>query len=514
MRKRGAWILSLVTACVLAHGQQPTVKIAQGEADGKLVLDGTQKAFLGLPYAAPPTGGLRWKAPQPPSAWKGVRDATKFGARCEQWHVWNDYIFLDPGPSEDCLYLNVYAPASAKATSKLPVMVWIHGGGFIAGAGSEPRYTNSAIPSHGAILVTLNYRMGLFGFLASEDLAQENGGHAGNYGLMDMTAALRWVKANIAAFGGDAGNVTIFGESAGSFAVNALTAAPEARGLFQKAIGESGAFFGSAIPMSSVAERGKRDQKWVDALGVKSLAELRNLPAEKLLQAAQKTPGIGFSPDVDGQFLVESVPDTYAAGRQAHVPSIIGWNKDERAGTLSKDMTADKWKAYAKEHYGEKANEFLAAFPAGSDEQAVRSADDFTTNGFLGLGAWKWVEAQSKTGQSPVYRYRFDRPAPPEENHPQGKYAFHSAELEFVFGTLDVRQGAVWNPEDRKLSEQMVSYWTNFARTGDPNGPGLPPWPRYDKERKVIHLDSPITVTSDTTRPQFEFLVMNEARPQ
>jgi para-nitrobenzyl esterase len=350
MSKRGAWILSLVTACVLAHGQQPTVKIAQGEADGKLVLDGTQKAFLGLPYAAPPTGGLRWKAPQPPSAWKGVRDATKFGARCEQWHVWNDYIFLDPGPSEDCLYLNVYAPASAKATSKLPVMVWIHGGGFIAGAGSEPRYTNSAIPSHGAILVTLNYRMGLFGFLASEDLAQENGGHAGNYGLMDMTAALRWVKANIAAFGGDAGNVTIFGESAGSFAVNALTAAPEARGLFQKAIGESGAFFGSAIPMSSVAERGKRDQKWVDALGVKSLAELRNLPAEKLLQAAQKTPGIGFSPDVDGQFLVESVPDTYAAGRQAHVPSIIGWNKDERAETLSKDMTADKWKAYAKEH--------------------------------------------------------------------------------------------------------------------------------------------------------------------
>ena len=520
MSKRVTWILRVVIACMLAHGRimlaaptQPTVKTVQGDAAGKWILNDTQKAFLGLPYAAPPINELRWKAPQPPSAWKGVRDATKFAARCEQWHVWNDYIFLDSGPSEDCLYLNVYAPASAYQTSKLPVMVWIHGGGFIAGAGSEPRYTNSALVSKGVILVTLNYRLGLFGFLASEDLAKENAGHAGNYGLMDMTAALRWVKANISAFGGDAGNVTIFGESAGSFAISALTTAPEARGLFHKVIGESGAFFGVAIPLSPAAERAKRDQDWVNALGVKSVADLRQMPAEKLLEAAQKKPGIPFSPTVDGQFLVEPVPDTYAAGRQAHVPSIIGWNRDERTGTLSKDMTAAKWKAYAKEHYGEKADEFLAAFPANGDEQAVRSADDFTTNAFIALGAWKWAEAQSKTGQSPVYRFRFDRPAPPEENHPQGKYAFHSDELEYVFGTLDARHGAVWHPEDRKLSEQMVSYWTNFARTGDPNGKDLPRWPRYDKAQKVLHLDSPITVTPDTTRPQSEFLVTNESRP-
>lgn len=519
MFKRSRWIVAAITACVLSHciafaaPPAPTVKTTQGEATGKWIMDGTQKAFLGLPYAAPPSGELRWKAPQPPSTWKGVRDATKFGARCEQWHIWNDYIFLDAGPSEDCLFLNVYTPASAKQTSKFPVMVWIHGGGFIAGAGSEPRYTNSALVSKGVILVTLNYRLGLFGFLASDGLAKENGGHAGNYGLMDMASALQWVKANISAFGGDPNNVTVFGESAGSFAVSALTAAPSSQKLFSKFIGESGAFFGGAIPMSSINERGKRDQAFVDAFGVKSLAELRSLPVEKLLDAAKKQGGIGFSPVVDGQFLIEPVPDTYAAGRQAHVPSIIGWNHDERTDTLSKGMTATRWKTYATEHYGPQADAFLAAFPANTDEQAIRSADDFTTNAFIATGSWKWAEAQVNTGQSPVYRFRFDRPAPPEENHPQGKYAFHSDELEYVFGTLDVRHGAVWHPEDRALSEQVITYWTNFARTSDPNGKGLPSWPRYDKEQKVLHLDSPITVTPDTTRQEFEFLVTNETQP-
>ncbi|WP_229668769.1 carboxylesterase/lipase family protein [Edaphobacter acidisoli] len=489
-----------------AQAAAPKVKTTQGEAAGKWIHDGKEKAFFGLPYAAPPTGDLRWKAPEPPAKWSGVRDATKFGNRCEQWHVWDDYIFTDAGPSEDCLYLNVYEPAAAKRGGKLPVMVWIHGGGFLAGAGSEPRYTNPALVAKGVIVVTLNYRLNVFGFLASEDLAKEQGGHAGNYGLMDIVAALRWVKANIGAFGGDANNVTIFGESAGSFAVSALSVAPSARGLFQKEIGESGAFFGSVIPMTSASERAKRDQAFVTSLGATSLEELRAMPADKILDAAKKQRGIGFSAVVDGSFLPESLPDAYAAGREAHVPSIIGWNRDERAGVLSKGMTAEKWKAFAKEHYGDKADEFLAAFPGNIDEQAVRSADDFTTNGFIAMGAWRWVEGQSKTGQAPVYRYRFDRPAPAEPLHPTGKYAFHSTELEYVFGTLDVRHGATWQPADRKLSDEVITYWTNFARTGDPNGGGLPQWPRYDKEKMVIHLDDPITVTLDTTRAEFEFM--------
>jgi para-nitrobenzyl esterase len=460
-----------------------------------------------MPYAAPPVGALRWKAPQPPASWKGVRDATQFAHRCEQWQIWADYLFLDPGPSEDCLYLNVYTPANAARRGKLPVMFWIHGGGFAAGAGSEPRYTNSALVSRGVVLVTINYRLGVFCFLASEDLAKEGQGSAGNYGLMDMVAALRWVKANIASFGGDPENVTIFGESAGSFSVSALLAAPKARGLFHKAIGESGAFFGNAIAMNPLAERAPRDREWVNSLGAKNLAELRAMPAGKLIEAASKKPVVWFSPVIDGEFLTEPVADTYAAGRQARVPAIIGWNCDERAGTLSKGMTAEKWKAFAGENYGKQAAQFLAVFPGNSDQEAVRSADAYTTAGFIGLGAWRWAEAQARSGQAPVYRFRFDLPAPPSEMHPEGKYAFHSDELEYVFGTLDARHGTTWRSEDRILSGQIMDYWTNFARTGNPNGNGLPRWPRFDTEKQLIHLDRAITISPDISAPQFEFLL-------
>lgn len=499
--------VSLLLLSVSSAIAQPalTVATAQGKATGKLIRNGSQRAFLGLPYAAPPVGDLRWRAPLPASVWSGVRDATQFGARCQQWHVWEDYIFQEAGPSEDCLFLNVYTPAAVPSSRKLPVMVWIHGGGFIAGAGSEPRYSDSPLVDRGVVLVTMNYRLGVFGFLASDDLLKENGGHAGNYALMDMIAALQWVKANISAFGGNANNVTIFGESAGSFAVSALTSAPGAQGLFHKVIGESGALFNGAIPMGTLAERGAQDQAWADSTGAKSLADLRAMPADKILDAVKNSKGASFTPVLDGKVLVQSPSDAYAAGRQAKVPALIGWNHDERTGTLSKNLTAAKWKAYTTEHYGAHADDFLKAFPAATDEEAQRSADMLTTAQFIGLATWRWAEAAAATGKVPVYRYSFDKLSPAERLHPLPK-AFHSAELEYVFGTLDVRKGATWTQADRTLSTQMIGYWTNFAKTGDPNGSGLPTWPRYDTGKAVLHLDTTITSGPDANRAAYQFL--------
>ncbi len=496
-----------------------TVKTGQGKVHGKTIHFGKVKAFLGLPYAAAPVGALRWRAPQPPVRWKGVRDATNFGAHCAQNPLFEDVVFEDGGGSEDCLFLNVYAPAGARRKSRLPVMFWIHGGGYAAGASSEPRHNGDFLPLKGVVLVTINYRLGVFGFLATADLAREANGAAGDYGLLDMVAALQWVRANIGSFGGDAQNVTIFGESAGSFAVSTLMASPLATGLFQKAIGESGAAFHGVLPIDPLDAREKKDGAWAASLGVHSLEELRALPTEKILAAVKGKSMADFSPVVDGRLLTEPVPETYAAGKQVHVPLLAGWNRDEGSFAAGA-MTVEKWKAYADERFHERAAEFLSLYPGQSDAQAERSKIDYTGDAFIAFGTWKWIEAQRKTGapgdrslspgwqtgDSPVFRYHFELAAPTSRFHPVS-FAFHSDEIEYVFGTLETRPGADWRPEDRKLSEQMMGYWTNFAKTGDPNGPGLPAWPRYDKASALIHLDSTITTGPDTVRPRYEFLL-------
>jgi para-nitrobenzyl esterase len=494
------------------------VKIEQGQIHGKLINDQKVRAFLGIPYAAPPVGDLRWKAPASPSHWKGVRDATQYGAHCMQSHIFDDMIFQDSGPSEDCLYLNVFAPSDANPRTKLPVMFWIHGGGHNAGSASEPRHNGDFLPTKGVVLVTINYRLGVFGFLATSNLAKESGGAAGNYGLMDMVAALQWVKENITRFGGDPGNVTIFGESAGSTAVSALMAAQPARGLFQKAIGESGAALeiGSHGP-EELETVEKHEQAWVESLGATSLTpmtlvQLRALPTETILAAANAKGAPSFPQVVDGRFLTEPVADTYAAGRQAHVPLLAGWNRDEFFFP-SLGMTADKWKANAATKFGDHASEFLSVYPGDSDEQAVRSAIDYNSDTFIAFSTWKWVQAQVKTGDALVYRYHLELAATPSKFHP-GSYAFHSDDIEYVFGTLDTRPGAVVRPEDRKLSEEMMDYWTNFAKTCDPNGAGLPEWPRFDKTGKVIHLDSAITARPDTTQARYEFLLENPGKTE
>ena len=488
-----------------AYADSLTVKTEQGKVHGKTINDGKVRAFLGLPYAAPPVGDLRWKAPQPPTRWKGDRDASKYGAHCAQGHVFDDMVFQDNGPSEDCLFLNVYAPADASKKSDLPVMFWIHGGGYYGGASSEPRHNGDFLPTKGVILVTINYRLGVFGFLATDDLAREADGTAGNYGLLDMVSALQWVKANIKGFGGSPDNVTIFGESAGSFAVSTLMASPLAKGLFQKAIGESGAAFGEGRAADPLATREKEDGAWVASLGVSSLAELRALPTDKVLEAARHKRG-GFPPDIDGKLLTEPVPDTYAAGRQAHVPLLAGWNRDEGGAPGGRNVTPEQWKAVAASVFKDRSAEFLKVYPGDTGVEAERSAIDYGGDSFIAFGTWKWLEAHRKTGDSPVYRYHFELAALPSKYH-GGTAAFHSDDIEYVFGALDTRPGETVRPEDRKLSEQMMGYWTNFARTGDPNGPGLPEWPKYDKDDSLIHLDSTITSGPDALRPRYEFLL-------
>ena len=501
-----------------ASADSLTVKTAQGKAHGKTINDGKVRAFLGLPYAAPPIGELRWKAPAPALKWKGTRDATNYGAHCVQGHVYNDMIFQDSGENEDCLFLNVFAPATAVKNSKLPVMFWIHGGGYYGGSASEPRHNGDFLPLKGVVLVTINYRLGVFGFLATADQAKEAGGTAGNYGLMDMVAALHWVHDNIAKFGGDPGNVTIFGESAGSFAVSTLMAAAPARGLFQKAIGESGGAFSEVLPTGTLEARETRDQTWADSLSASGLAGLRAMPAQTILDAENQKGAPRFTPVIDGLVLTEPVPATYAAGRQAHVPLLAGWNRDENPA-MSVGMTAEKWKATAAELVGEHAEEFLTYYPADTDEQAVRSAIDYGSDAFIAFGTWKWIDAQVKTGDAPVYRYHLELAAPTSKFHP-GSFAFHSDDIEYVFGTLDSRPDIKVRPEDRKLSDQIGTYWTNFARTGDPNRPStpdLPKWPTYNAAGgwQVMHLDAESEARPDNQRDRYLFLdsVWGKPRP-
>jgi para-nitrobenzyl esterase len=496
----------------LALADSLTVKTDDGKVHGKLIANGAVRAFQGIPYAAPPVGDLRWKAPQPAAAWKGDLDATKFGHHCAQNHVFDDMIFQDAATpadtgSEDCLTLNVYAPEKSKG--KLPVMFWIHGGGYSGGGGSEPRHNGDFLPQKGVILVTINYRLGVFGFLALPELAAEQGGSAGNYGLMDMVAALNWVKSNIASFGGNPNNVTIFGESAGSFAVSTLMAAPSAHGLFAKAIGESGGALSSGtLAMQTLAARGPKEEEWMKSTGANTLAELRAIPTTKILEFAGKKGTVGFGPVIDGKFLTESVLDTYLAGKQAHVPLLAGFNRDE-GSWMANGMTVEKWKALATQRFPGKEEDFLKLYPSATDAELARSAADFGGDAFIAYGTWKWMEIHRKTGASPVYRYKLDLASPTSKYHP-GNFAFHSDDIEYVFGTLDTRPGATWREEDRTLSDQMMDYWTNFAKNGDPNGVDakgvpLPTWPKYGEGDPVLHLDAPVTSRPDENRARYEF---------
>jgi para-nitrobenzyl esterase len=502
-----AGLLSAAT-CVPAQ-----VRTTSGMVEGTTSADGKIQIFKGIPYAAPPVGDLRWKEPQPVAAWAGVRKATEFGARCMQARVYDDMVFRDSGPSEDCLHLNVWTPAP-KTGAKFPVMVWIYGGGFQAGATSEPRQDGEHLAHKGVVVVSMDYRLGIFGFFSHPGLTAESPHHAsGNYGLLDQAAALKWVHENIAAFGGDPGNVTIFGESAGSFSVSAQMASPAAKGFVHAAIGESGAFFGKTLSAKPLAESEKRNAIFAEELGLKSIAQLRAVDAQKLVDAVVKGNNtFRFGPNIDGYFMPSSAYEIYSQGAQARVPLLAGWNHDEgdHHGFFGAEkVSKENYAAKIRQRFGDSADEAMKLFPGNSDEQIKSSAGLLNGADFIAYGTWKWIEVHLKTGGSAVFRYEFDQALPLAEGHTPDAEAFanHSGEIEYVFGTLDSKK-LPWRPEDYKLSEAMGTYWTNFAKTGNPNGAGVPEWPRYEGKNRfqVMHLAAKPQAAPDAQRRQYEFL--------
>lgn len=524
MRTSRLALTLLVVTPLTAFASNPLIiKTDKGKVSGAYTADHQVRQFKGIPYAAPPVGDLRWQPPQPATKWKGVRDATEFGPRCMQAQVYRDMRFRDSGPSEDCLTLNVWTPANAKKGS-LPVMVWVFGGGFQAGGTSEPRQDGQFLAHRNVVVVSMNYRLGIFGFFALPALTAESPHHAsGDYGLMDQNAALVWVQKNIARFGGNAHNITIFGESAGSESVSDLMASPIAMGRFQKAIGESGSEFPkykvSLLPLSVLE---KRNVKFAQAaFGTSNLAALRAISADELLKksrAEERREHIEFRPDVDGWFLPATLSEIYAAGKQAHVPLLAGWNADEQRSSVlwaKPPITAESFKEQAEAQFGDSAEEFLKLYPANTNAQALRSAGDYAGDRFLNFVTWWWINEQVKTGDSPVYHYRLDLAPPVDKFHPAGIGAFHSDDIEYVFGTLDSRLDAKIRPEDYKLSNEMGEYWTNFASTGNPNGPGLPNWPAYDAADgwQTMHLNAISEAQPSKHRARYEFLLRVWGKP-
>jgi para-nitrobenzyl esterase len=447
------------------------VRTATGVVEGIKGAAAGVREFRGIPYAAPPVGPLRWKAPQPAAAWSGVRKADQFGNRCIQTNPFGDMVWRSAAESEDCLYLSVWTPA-ASGTARLPVMFWIHGGGFFSGASDEGRHEGATLAAKGVVLVEINYRLGLMGFLSHPELtAESRTKSSGNYGLLDQVAALQWVNTNIAAFGGDPNQVTIFGESAGSLSVCALMASPLAKGLFHRAIGQSGGYFADTLPLLPRAAAEKLGTDLATAVGATSLAALRAVPPADLVKTVGRA-STRYAPTVDGYFLPDTPINIYAAGRQAHVPLLAGWNSAE---VKAPPITVDAFTAQVKKQFGDDAEKALKLYPAASDAEARKSATAVASDNFMGYSTWKWIEAHAATGGSPVYRYLFDQIAPTAKGDPapDDPGAAHATDIEYVFSTLDTRKYA-WRPVDRQVSGLMVNYWTNFAKTGNPNGPGLP----------------------------------------
>src|SRR5208282_1316518 len=468
------------------------------------------RVYKGIPYAAPPVGPLRWRPPQPVLPWDSVRSTSAFGPNSLQGIVFDDIDPLACGVSEDCLYLNVWTPAEPQRSEKLPVMVWIHGGGFGVGAGSEPRYNGTRLAARGIVVVTLNHRLNALGFLAHPQLTAESEHRAsGNYGVLDLVAALQWVRRNIAAFGGDPDEVTIAGESAGSEAVSALMASPLAKGLFARAIGESGAMFATPSRTPAPLERAEAaGLAFMRKVGAKTLAELRAAPAAAILAAA---PGLGYRPIVDGFFLPKPPAEIFRAGEQSDVPLMAGWNNDEGFNftLLQGDDAKRPYPDLVRRIFGARTDEALRWYPGGSPDLDKASARALGGDLTIIHSTWSWIEAQKAHGRAEIFRFRFGRaPLTPQgwfgERDSRDAGAFHAGEILYVFDNLDAFPWLI-EDSDRALAKLASSYWINFVKTGDPNGTGLPEWPSF-RAGSVVKLDTPASCGPEEGRDRHAFL--------
>ena len=479
--KKTAFLVVMFVAFFAGSGiaQQPSpVKVGEGLVQGKTE-DGLT-VYKGIPFAAPPVGDLRWRAPQPAAKWEGVKQATDFAPGPIQGGN------PPSGKSEDCLYLNVWTPAKS-AKDKIPVLVWIYGGGFGAGATSEANYSGENLAKKGVVLVSIAYRVGQMGFFVHPELSSENPNHvSGNYGLLDMIAGLQWVQKNIAAFGGDPNKVTIFGESAGGIAVSMLCASPLAKGLFHGAISQSGGNFGPPRPTTYPGENQKRladaerdGETYLKNAGISSISEFRKLPADKLPAAR----GMSW-PIIDGYVIPDDQVKLYSAGKFNDTPILVGYNSDEGA-SFSPPRTPEAYIEGVKSRYGSFAESLIKAYPAGTTT-VPKTARDLARDAAFGWQTWIWARLQSKMGKSKAFYYYFDQHADYPADSPQAdRGSPHGQDVAYVFQHLNPTNPQI-TKTDLEISEAMATYWTNFAKTGDPSGNGVPAWPAFSDANPVV----------------------------
>jgi para-nitrobenzyl esterase len=508
------------------------LKLEKGIIEGNYNTHDNIQTYFGIPFAKPPVNELRWKAPQPLEPWTGVKETKSFGPRPMQTMVFGDMNSRSAGLSEDCLYLNVWTPAK-RNTESLPVLVYFFGGGNVAGDASEPRYDGRSMAKKGMVVVTTNYRLNIFGFLAHPELSKEASYKAsGNYGLLDQNAALQWVQDNIKAFGGDPTKVTIAGESAGSIGVSQQMASPLSKNLIAGAIGESGAGIHPTMAPVSLNEAEKMGMAFVEKAGYKSISELRALSTREVYEIYNESKRFGFPAVIDGYFLPKSLPEIFEAKEQAQVPLLLGWNSAEISGGAlmqGKPYTVENFIEKVKAGYPNNYEEVLELYPHSSNKEVELSATALASDNFIAYSTWKWFDLHRKNSKQPVYRYLYSKIRPPLVDNtrmsglaggtversedapaaPKPIGAPHACEIEYCMGNLHLIEDYAWTAEDYQVSNTMQDYFANFVLTGNPNGETLPVWnpaEAKDKTPPVMVLDTESKQIQTETDNRYIFL--------